>query len=67
MNKTIVTPACPHCKKNSFVEVNEDDYILWQTGAYIQDAFGYLDLETRELLKTGFHDSCWKVVFGNDD
>jgi hypothetical protein len=66
-NKLISTPACPHCKLSSLVSVNEDDYILWHTGAQLQDAFPYLDLETRELLKTGFHDSCWKAVFGNDD
>ena len=64
---SVTTPACPHCKKHSFVSVKEYDYNQWKAGIYVQDAFPYLDLETRELLKTGYHDSCWKAVFGNDD
>jgi len=63
-DRLITTPSCPYCKLSSIVSVNEDDYILWHTGAQLQDAFPYLDVDTRELLKTGYHDGCWKMVFG---
>jgi len=34
---------------------------------YIQDAFPTLDSDDRELLKTGFHTTCWNEAFGDDE
>lgn len=62
----IKTPDCPVCDEWSSVIVEEDDYGSWVAGLYIQDAFPYLNADSRELLMTGIHPPCWEQMFGDD-
>jgi hypothetical protein len=34
---------------------------------YIQDAFPTLGTDDRELLKTGFHSTCWDIAFNDEE
>jgi len=61
------TPPCPHCKKSSILHVPQQSIFDWKKGMYIQDAFPTLDSDDRELLKTGFHTTCWNEAFGDDE
>lgn len=63
---TIIT-TCPNCGCFNGVPVNESDYMVWQNGALIQDAFPYLNAEDREKLISGFCEDCWNALFGGED
>jgi len=66
MEKTLfTTPKCPHCKTPSTMIVDGAAFKSWKAGAYIQDAFPDLDEDQRETIKTGFHPTCWNIVFGD--
>ena len=59
---TVVT-ACPFCGHANEVEVNEIDYLDWQDGMLVQDAFPYLSANEREKLVSGICPSCWDKMF----
>ena len=63
----IVITACPFCDKAHEVLVNEEDYLDWQDGELVQNAFPYLSASERELLITGIDDTCWNGMFGGED
>lgn len=64
----ITTERCMLCGDNSVLTVDSQKYIDYkQNGVLIQDAFPELDPGTRELIKTGTHDKCWKQMFGMPD
>jgi len=63
---TVVT-FCPFCGKANEIEVNEMDYLDWQDGALVQDAFPYLSAEEREMLISGICPTCWAKTFGEDE
>ena len=62
---TVVT-RCPFCGRGNEVEVNEDDYLDWQDGMLVQDAFPYLNANEREMLISGICPTCWDGMFGNE-
>lgn len=64
---TITTPRCTVCKKHGQLDVDEEGWVMWQTGTYIQNAFPNLDDDQRELLISGTHAHCWERIFGGDD
>lgn len=57
--------SCWHCGETNEITVNSVDFLRWQLGDYIQDAFPHLDADKRELVKTGFHPECWSEVFSD--
>lgn len=59
----IKTPICVHCHKSSEVTVPKLNYLRWQSGMYIQEAFPEMPVDQRELLQTGIHPECWKILF----
>ncbi len=59
---TVVT-ACPFCGHANEVEVNEIDYLDWQDGMLVQDAFPYLSANEREKLISGICPTCWDKMF----
>ena len=59
---TVIT-ACPFCGHANEVEVNEIDYLDWQDGMLVQDAFPYLSANEREKLVSGICPSCWDKMF----
>ena len=62
---TVVT-FCPFCGKANEIEVNEMDYLDWQDGALVQDAFPYLSANEREALISGICPKCWADTFGEE-
>lgn len=59
----VKTPDCPVCNEWSSLIVEDDDYKDWRAGVFIQDAFPYLNINSRELLMTGTHPECWDRMF----
>jgi hypothetical protein len=63
----IKTDPCPACNEWSTVIVEEDDYGAWVAGLFVQDAFPYLNADSRELLMTGTHPECWESIFTDEE
>ena len=63
---TVVT-TCPFCGCANFIEVNEEDYLDWQDGKLVQDAFPYLSADEREMLISGICPTCWDGMFGGEE
>ena len=61
-----VVTRCPFCGRGNEVKVNEDDYLDWQDGMLVQDAFPYLNANEREMLISGICPTCWDGMFGNE-
>jgi len=55
---------CPFCGSVDSVWVNEEDYIKWQNGELVQEAFPYLNSIEREMIISGMCPSCQKTLFG---
>ena len=62
---TVIT-TCPFCGRANEIEVNEDDYLDWQDGMLVQDAFPYLSANEREMLVSGICPTCWDSTFGGE-
>ena len=62
---TVIT-RCPFCGHANEVEVNEIDYLDWQDGTLVQDAFPYLSANEREMLISGICPTCWARTFGEE-
>ncbi len=62
----VVCP-CPFCGHGHSVWVNEIDYLDWQDGELVQNAFPYLSAEEREILISGICPTCWDGMFGSAD
>ena len=63
---TIIT-RCPFCGRTNEVAANEADYLDWQDGVLVQDAFPYLSADEREMLISGICPACWASSFGDED
>lgn len=63
----IVTRPCPFCGRSYEVEVNYMDYLDWQDGELVQDAFPYLSANEREMLISDICPTCWDKMFGVED
>ena len=59
-----LTTSCPFCGKTASVWVNEIDYLDWQDGELVQNAFPYLSADEREMLISGICPTCWDGMFG---
>lgn len=58
---------CVDCHKVYSFEINPQDYIDWQRGKLIQQAFPYLPPGKRELIKSQICDACWDKLFNIDE
>ena len=63
----IVTRPCHFCGHSHEVEVNDMDYLDWQDGELVQNAFPYLSAGEREMLVSGICPTCWDKMFKTDD
>lgn len=64
MNTTItMTGNCHNCNTKFGITVPHDDYLKWQTGTVIQEAFPYMSVDDRELLISQQCDKCWKRIY----
>lgn len=62
-----VVVSCPFCGKAHEIYVNDIDYLDWQDGMLVQEAFPYLSADEREMLISGICKECWESMFGSDD
>lgn len=63
----VITTDCPFCGKTHYIEVKAKDYLAWQNGELVQDAFPYLSADEREMLISGICPSCWDGMFPEDE
>lgn len=63
----IICPNCPHCQKDSTVEVDFNSYLMWRNGTLIQTAFPNMSIGEREMLITGIHPECWDIMFPDEE
>jgi len=64
----MVRRTCQVTSKLHAFEVQIQDYLNWAGGKQlIQDAFPYLTQEQREILKTGFTNAEWELVFPEEE
>jgi hypothetical protein len=61
------TKPCLKCGESSTVMVEAAALSAWRKGKLIQDAFPLMDKGQRELLQTGTHPECWKILFKDED
>ena len=64
---TKVFGRCIVCGQQSEVEIDDspadqDGFVAWMRGEYVQMAFPHWTDEKRELLISGTHPACWKVL-----
>ena len=60
--------TCKSCGVEYNILAREQDIFDWVSGAkYIQDALGYLSSSERELFISSTCDTCWKIMYGEDD
>lgn len=59
-----ITKACTQCGKEFVIEFEYEDFVKWQNGAMIQDAFPYLTPAEREFaFLTGICGECFDNLF----
>ena len=63
----VITTDCPFCGKTHYIEVKAKDYLAWQDGELVQDAFPYLSADEREMLISGICPSCWDGMFSENE
>jgi hypothetical protein len=61
MTKRIV---CPVCGDVTTVEAPIDEFLMYEHGARVQDAFKRLSPTMREVLITGYCPDCQALIFG---
>tara|TARA_X000001382_G_scaffold44584_2_gene30137 strand:- start:236 stop:451 length:216 start_codon:yes stop_codon:yes gene_type:complete len=47
------------------LDVTKDQFVAWEKGALIQDAFPNLTPDEREFIKTGITPDDWDAMFGD--
>lgn len=63
---TVINAICRMCSKSTEIHCYLEDYIAWQQGKLIQDAFPYLTPNEREMLK-GMCSECWDKMCPSED
>lgn len=63
--KAEVKKSCPFCGRCSTLTVNVDDYIDYQNGMLVQEAFPELSPSDREFLMTGMCKKCQTKIFSS--
>ena len=68
MQKISVKVKCPKCNDKGSLVLNYERFLKWQSGGMlIQEAFPDLNAAERERLITGWCDSCWTNIFGEEE
>lgn len=63
MSMIIINMTCPSCGKISSMNVDEMQYMSYQHGANIQDAFPLMNAFDREVMISGLCHECQEKVF----
>lgn len=64
---TRIEVLCRFCDGEFTFRVDACDVEAWRSGTYVQDAFPYLSINQRELLKTATCGKCWDKIFPDDE
>lgn len=64
--KEMYVIECCKCHNGFIVMADPADVKSWEDGALIQEALPYLDVDKRELFKTGICPYCWDNMFGEE-
>ena len=68
MTKTFDHEAtCPFCGREQTITVPIQEYMNWQMGALVQNAFRSLTASEREMFITGMCDDCWPKDSTDED
>ena len=59
-----VEVTCPFCSIVHDMYLDAGDFMVWQHGSLIQDAFPCMATEDRERLITGMCPKCWDDTCG---
>lgn len=59
----VLSPQCPFCGKNQYIEVPLEGLKAYQNGELMQNAFPDLSADDREALISGVCPSCWEKTF----
>ena len=65
-DKVSIDATCFQCKTTHHFILNKDQYLDWQIGMRIQNAFPEMDPDTRELLISGICGTCFDNLFGEE-
>jgi len=66
MDRAVVLDCkCPACGLVSHVTVSETALSEYNAGEFIQVSFPELDVDARELIKTGICKKCWAELEGD--
>lgn len=59
--------TCPLCMADSSVEVDEQAFKQWTSGALVQTVWPNHSPEWRERVISGTHAECWDRLFGDPE
>ena len=58
---------CPLCSKTVYTKPTQYvNYLRWQNGDYLVDAFPEFNSDEREMLMSGMCNDCWEKTFPED-
>jgi hypothetical protein len=60
-------PSCVVCGHREVLTLPADRVGEWRAGMLVQRAFPEMTVDDRELLISGTHPKCWKVLEGLSD
>jgi len=66
-NTLNLTIECPKCNGQTEMQVPAEQFVNWQRGQLIQDAFPNLTTDEREAMMTGICPKCWEAMFADED
>lgn len=58
-----IITTCPFCGCVNEVWVNENDWLDWDDGMLVKNAFPYLSANDREKLVSGTCKDCWNNMW----
>jgi len=64
---TVRCQPCVVCGKAAELILPKREVEAYQAGAKVQHAFPSLSVKLRELLVSGTHDTCWTVLWGEEE
>jgi|18_taG_2_1085343.scaffolds.fasta_scaffold135320_1 hypothetical protein len=68
MHQVSLSIECPKCREKGSLIVEYDKFQKWQSGTLlVQEAFPDLNAADRERLISGWCDSCWYNIFGEEE
>ena len=67
MEKIKVTRQCRHCRQIKILEVSQEGWEMYLSGAHIQDALPELSDDDRELIVSGICGPCFDKMFSEEE